>query len=63
RSWFIRQLRRFFSSDIAGHSLRSGGATHLAANGVPESIIQKIGRWSSEAFQIYIRQHPILIHV
>ncbi|KAH8915218.1 hypothetical protein BT69DRAFT_1200405, partial [Atractiella rhizophila] len=40
RSWFIRQLRRFFSSDIAGHSLRSGEATHLAANGVPESIIQ-----------------------
>ncbi|KAH8930079.1 hypothetical protein BT69DRAFT_1180113, partial [Atractiella rhizophila] len=63
RSWFIRRLRMHFSSDVAGHSLRSGGATHLAANGIPDSTIQKIGRWSSEAFQIYIRNHPILIHV
>jgi hypothetical protein len=29
-------------------SLRPGGATDLAAAGVPESIIRKIGKWSSE---------------
>ncbi|KII87746.1 hypothetical protein PLICRDRAFT_70441, partial [Plicaturopsis crispa FD-325 SS-3] len=40
RSWFIRRLRHYFPKDIAGHSLRSGGATHLAERGVPSSIIQ-----------------------
>jgi hypothetical protein len=24
-------------------------------------MIQVIGRWSSEAFQIYIRQHPVVL--
>ena len=44
RSFFIKRLRRFFNSDIAGQSLRAGGATSLAENGVPPSIIQAIGR-------------------
>ena len=30
-------------------SLRPGGATDLAAAGVPESVIRKLGKWSSEA--------------
>jgi hypothetical protein len=61
RSWFIRRLRHHFSSDVGGHSLRSGGATALAEAGVPPHIIQAIGRWASDAFQIYIRKHPILL--
>jgi hypothetical protein len=52
RSFFIKRLRRFFSSDTAGQSLRAGGATSLAENGVPPSIIQSIGRWASNAFKI-----------
>ena len=27
RSWFLRRLRHYFPQDVAGHSLRSGGAT------------------------------------
>ena len=54
RSFFITRLRRFFDSDTAGQSLRAGGATSLAENGVPPSIIQAIGRWASDAFKIYI---------
>jgi len=61
RSWFIRRLRHHFSSDVGGHSLRSGGATALAEAGVPPHIIQAIGRWASDAFQIYIRKHPVLL--
>ena len=61
RSFFIKRLRRFFSSDTAGQSLRAGGATSLAENGVPPSIIQAIGRWASDAFKIYIRKNPVLI--
>ncbi|KAJ3861560.1 hypothetical protein EV359DRAFT_74626 [Lentinula novae-zelandiae] len=31
RSWFIRRLRSHFSDNVAGHPLRSGGATWLAS--------------------------------
>lgn len=61
RSFFIRRLRRFFNSDTAGQSLRAGGATSLAENGVPPSIIQAIGRWASDTFKIYVRKNPVLI--
>lgn len=60
-SWFIRRLRDFFTDNVAGHSLRSGGATWLASLGVPTDLIQGIGRWSSDSFKIYIRTHPVLL--
>jgi hypothetical protein len=62
RSWFIQRLRMFFPKDISGHSMRSGGATALAIAGVPDSRIQAAGRWSSDAFQAYIRKNPLMIH-
>jgi hypothetical protein len=61
RSWFIRNLRAHFPSNVAGHSLRVGGATALAQASIPPHIIQAIGRWASDTFQIYIRQHPMLL--
>jgi hypothetical protein len=47
---------------IAGHSLRSGGATALALANVPAERIQLAGRWASDTFQIYIPKHPILLN-
>jgi hypothetical protein len=61
RSWFIRRLRTFFSDNVAGHSLRSGGATFLAQIGAPSELIQAAGCWVSDTFKIYIRQHPVLL--
>lgn len=61
RDFFIRRLHRFFTTDICGQSMRAGGATHLAENGTSPSIIQAIGRWSSDAFLIYIRKNPVLV--
>jgi integrase len=64
RSWFLSILKKLFPDpDISGHSLRAGGATYLATEGVPEERIQRIGRWSSNAFQIYIREHPMMLHL
>jgi len=54
-------MRLFFATDIGGQSMRAGGATSLAEHGVPPSLIQAIGRWSSDAFLIYIRKNPVLI--
>ena len=62
RHWFMSRLRRFFPKEIAGHSMRSGGATSLAEAGADLATIQAVGRWSSDAFRIYIRKNPVLIH-
>ena len=61
RGWFIHRLRRHFPADVAGHSLRAGGATALTQAGIPPHIIQAIGRWASDSFQIYIRHHLVLL--
>ena len=61
RHFFISRIRTFFTADIAGQSMRAGGATSLAEHGVPPSLIQLMGRWKSEAFFIYIRKNPVLI--
>ena len=42
-----------FSSDC--HSFRIGAATVAARNGIPDRLIQALGRWSSSAYQSYIR--------
>ena len=38
-----------------GHSFRIGAATEAAQNGIPENIIQDMGRWNSNAHRHYIR--------
>lgn len=62
-SWFTRKLAVFFPDDdlIGGQSLRAGGATRLAELGATDDRIQAAGRWSSDAFRIYIRKNPILL--
>jgi hypothetical protein len=61
RGWFVSRLKSYFPTDVAGQSLRAGGATSLAEAGVPPNVIQAIGRWASDAFQIYIRKNPVLL--
>jgi len=61
-TWFIARLQALFPDSISGHSLRAGGATSLAASGVHADHIQAMGRWSSDAFRIYVRKNPALLH-
>lgn len=47
---------RIAGISMEGHSgfgFRRGGATHLAAKGVPDYTIQHLGRWSSQCFKLY----------
>lgn len=60
RSWFLRRFHNFFDKNKSGHSMRSGGASALAQAGLPLEYIQDVGRWSSEAFKTYIRDHPVM---
>ena len=57
RRWFVDRLR-VHAPNVSGHGLRAGGCTHYASLGVPQHVIQRLGRWSSSAFEQYIRDHP-----
>ncbi|KIY44794.1 hypothetical protein FISHEDRAFT_50661, partial [Fistulina hepatica ATCC 64428] len=48
-----------FSFHLPAH--KADRATYLAELGVDLPIIQSIGRWSSDAFRIYIRTHPVIL--
>ena len=62
RSWFIRCLASVFpNSNVSGHLMRAGGATSLAAAGVPPDRIRAIGCWRSSAWEHYIRKNPALL--
>jgi len=62
RSWFLRRLKQYCPPDIAGQSMRAGGATALAEAGAPGELIRGAGRWSSNAFERYIRKNIIVLH-
>ena len=46
----------------SGVTLCSGGPTALALAGMSDDVIQSMGRWASDTFQIYIHKHPVLLH-
>ena len=58
---FISRLRRLLSTlgynalRYSGHSLRIGAASSAAYAGVSPDLIKVLGRWSSDAYQRYIR--------
>ena len=48
------------AGNYSSHSFRNGAATSAAAAGVPDHLIKTLGRWSSNAYQPYIRTPPHL---
>jgi hypothetical protein len=61
RSFFMSCFQSLFPKSFGGASMRAGGATHLATLGTPSQLIRALGRWSSDAWEIYIRVHPALL--
>ena len=61
RDCLVRKVRRALEAvgiscaGYSGHSFRIGAATAAAEAGVPSYLIKTMGRWSSEAYLIYIR--------
>jgi hypothetical protein len=44
-----------------GHSLRIGGTLEYLLRGIPFDVVKSMGRWSSESFTIYLRQHAMIL--
>ena len=63
RAWFLRHFRRILlrsgiePTHFSGHSLRVGAATTASRSGLPDSVIQQLGRWTSHAYNAYIRSN------
>jgi hypothetical protein len=60
RSWFDSKFFTLLSREFGGHSARAGGTTFYASLGLSEDVIQALGRWSSAAWKIYIRDNPTI---
>ena len=60
-AFFLSYFHLFLPKMFGGASMRAGGATYLAELGSPSQLIRAIGRWLSNAWEIYIRVHPTLL--
>ena len=58
----ILQQAGFDPALYSSHSVRIGAATSAAASGLPDHLVQKLGRWTSNAYKSYIRPQPGLLH-
>ena len=48
-------------SNINTHSFRIGGASAASSAGIPDSLIQVMGRWSSDAYHRYLRVSDVTV--
>ena len=45
----------------AGHSIRIGSTLEYLLRGVPFEVVKQIGRWSSNSFSLYLREHARIL--
>lgn len=46
---------------LQGHGIRIGGTLEHLLRGLPFEVVKVIGRWSSDAFAIYLRKHAVIV--
>jgi hypothetical protein len=48
-------------ASLKGHGVRIGGTLEYLLRGVPFDVVKSMGRWSSEAFTLYLRKHAVIM--
>ncbi len=61
----IERVRSITSANnlpnFEGHGLRIGGTLEYLLRGIPFDVVQSMGRWKSDAFQLYLREHAQIL--
>ena len=57
----LLQNTRYNHQHYISHSFRSGATTTAAAPGIPDWLIKILGRWRSDAYQVYIHSSPEML--
>jgi hypothetical protein len=52
---YLASAAGFKSDSFSTHSLRIGGATSLIECGFSREVVKQLGRWSSDAYMLYVR--------
>lgn len=65
-SIFLRRFKKALldagiTDAYSGHSFRIGGTLEYLLRGVPFAVVKVKGRWASDSFQLYLRQHAEII--
>ncbi|RXW12374.1 hypothetical protein EST38_g13479 [Candolleomyces aberdarensis] len=65
RRTFFRRVERAVAAagleSMNGHGLRIGGVLEFLLRGVSFEVVKVLGRWSSDAFLLYLRKHGAIL--
>jgi hypothetical protein len=65
RTKFLRRINELAAAvsrePVKGHSLRIGGVLVYLLRGISFEVVKIMGRWSSDAFQVYLREHGSIL--
>ena len=65
RRAFLHRLNSIASvlgvESLKGHGIHIGGTLEYLLRGVPFDVVKSMGRWSSEAFTIYLHKHAVIM--
>ena len=62
---FLDRINRITSmlgeDSLKGHGIHIGGTLEFQLRGMPFDVMKSLGRWTSEAFMLYLHQHATII--
>lgn len=65
RSAFSNRIREAAKAaslpTLQEHGIRIGGTLEYLLRGLPFDVVKAIGRWSSDAFSVYLRKHAVIV--